>query len=68
MSDINDTCSCQYVVIWREKHSDHWGSFDDTIFITENGGVGINVGGSVHIMPLKEWHKLAGGPIKGIKV
>lgn len=55
-------------VLYREKYSDHWGSFDDTLFVTEQGAIGINVAGSVYVMPLKAWHKLAGGPIQGIKI
>lgn len=63
----DDSCSCRDTVIWREKHNDHWGSFDDTIFVTDMGLIGINVAGSVYVMPLKKWHELAGGPIKGLK-
>lgn len=65
MTDKDRPCACTDVVIWREPHSDHWGSFDDTIFVTELGGIGINVGGMVYVMPLKKWHELAGGPYKG---
>jgi hypothetical protein len=67
MDRPDSSCSCHDEVIWREKHSEHWGSFDDTIFVTDMGLIGINVGGSVYVMPLKKWHELAGGPIKGLK-
>jgi hypothetical protein len=45
-------------VIHREKHSDHWGAFDDTLFVTDRGGIGIDVAGMVYVRPLKEWHAL----------
>jgi len=45
-------------IIWKEPHSDHWGSFDDYIFVTETGGIGVNVAGMVYVKPLKEWHSL----------
>lgn len=31
----------------------------DSIFVTESGGIGINVGGHVIIKSLKGWHMLA---------
>ena len=38
----------------RELWRDDW---QGTIFITERGGVGINVGGHVIVKPLRDWHK-----------
>ena len=55
-----DACNSGDTVIWKEKHSNHWGSFDDTIFVTATGGIGMNVAGSVYVLPLKAWHRLAG--------
>ncbi len=43
-------------VLWKEKHSDHWGSFDDFLFVASHGGIGINVAGSVYVQSLKAWH------------
>lgn len=31
----------------------------DTIHVTKGGGIGINVGGHVIVLPLREWHALA---------
>jgi hypothetical protein len=33
----------------------------ESIHVTAQGGIGINVGGYVYVKPLREWHKLAGG-------
>jgi hypothetical protein len=32
---------------------------DDSMHVTESGAIGINCGGSVFVMPLRAWHKLA---------
>jgi hypothetical protein len=39
--------------LWRE--SDDWHA--NSIHVTEQGSIGIDVGGSVYVRPLKEWHK-----------
>jgi len=44
--------------LWREREGDFYAN---SIFVTTNGGIGINVGGYVYVKPLAEWHKLAGG-------
>ena len=51
------------VELWREPQQD--GKVDyysNSIHRTDRGGIGINVGGSVHVMTLEEWHKLAQPP------
>lgn len=42
--------------LWREREGDYYA---DSLFVTATGGIGINVGGSCLVMPLKEWFKLA---------
>lgn len=42
--------------IWREIESDYYSA---SIHVTEQGHIGINVGGCVAVMPINEWHKLA---------
>lgn len=42
--------------LWREVEGDYYAP---SIHVTEGGGVGINVGGTVYVKPLREWHKLA---------
>jgi hypothetical protein len=37
------------------------GAETESIHVTAQGGIGINVGGYVYVKPLREWHKLAGG-------
>ena len=49
-----DNVQCQNTdrEIWRETDG-------DSIHVTQSGGIGINCGGSVVTMPIREWHKLA---------
>jgi hypothetical protein len=42
--------------LWREVKDDYYAP---SIFVTEAGGIGIDVGGYVIVKPLREWHKLA---------
>jgi hypothetical protein len=42
--------------LWRETDGDFYAN---SIHVTDQGGIGINVGGFVIVMPLAEWHKLA---------
>lgn len=44
------------IELWREKEGDYYA---DSIHVTENGKIGMNVGGHVIVMPIKEWHKVA---------
>lgn len=42
--------------LWREKPDDY---YSNSIHVNAGGGVGINVGGTVHVRTLKHWHTLA---------
>lgn len=42
--------------LWREREGDFYAS---SIHVTQAGGVGINVGGTVIVKPLADWHALA---------
>jgi hypothetical protein len=42
--------------LWREREGDYYA---DSLFVTEGGGIGMNVGGLVIVLPLRMWHKLA---------
>lgn len=44
--------------IWREVAGDY---YSPSIHVTAGGGIGINVGGTVIVKTLAEWHSLAGG-------
>jgi hypothetical protein len=46
--------------IYRVQPGDY---YSDSIHVTEGGGIGINVGGTVHVLPLRKWHELAGGKL-----
>lgn len=45
--------------LWREREGDYYA---DSIHVTKGGGIGMNVGGTVYVMPIREWHRLAGAP------
>lgn len=48
--------------LWREQSEadgDPDNYYAPSIHVTASGGIGINVGGSVIVLPLREWHKLA---------
>lgn len=42
--------------IWQEVEGDYYAP---SIHVTAGGGVGINVGGTVCVLPIREWHRLA---------
>lgn len=42
--------------LWRERNGDYYAP---SLFVTEGGGIGMNVGGTVIVRPVREWHKLA---------
>lgn len=42
--------------IWRKKEGDF---YSPSIHVTANGGIGINVGGTVIVRSVEEWHRLA---------
>lgn len=42
--------------LWREREGDYYA---DSIFLTEGGGIGMNVGGHVIVKPIKDWVRLA---------
>jgi hypothetical protein len=42
--------------LWREKPGDY---YSDSIHVTEGGGIGLNCGGCVIVMPIRKWHALA---------
>lgn len=50
--------------LWRKVPGDF---YSPSIHVTENGGIGINVSGSVYVKPIEEWHRLAGGKLPGIR-
>jgi hypothetical protein len=48
--------------LWREcveRGDDPMSYYSNRIFVTEDGGIGIDVGGTVIVKPLREWHELA---------
>ena len=45
--------------LWRERFGDFYA---DSIHVTKDGSIGINVSGHVIVMPLQKWHALAAEP------
>lgn len=46
--------------LWRERPDDYYAN---SIHVTEQGGIGINVGGTVIVKRLADWHALAAIPL-----
>lgn len=42
--------------IWREREGDYYAP---SIHVTQEGGIGIDVGGTVFVMDVRDWHRLA---------
>ena len=42
--------------LWRASPDD---AYEARVFITTDGGLGLNVGGRVIVMPVERWHELA---------
>lgn len=42
--------------LWREREGDYYAP---SLFVTQGGGIGINVGGHVFVKPIHLWHWLA---------
>jgi hypothetical protein len=42
--------------LWRETEGDYYAP---SIHVTEHGGIGIDIGGTVVVRPIREWHALA---------
>jgi hypothetical protein len=50
------TCINTDVELWREVPDDYYAP---SIHVTAQGGIGMNVGGYVVVMPIRKWHALA---------
>lgn len=51
----NEPCQNEDRQLWQESDENGHRS----LHVTKGGGIGINVGGNVWVMPLAKWHKLA---------
>jgi hypothetical protein len=58
---MSDTTACLNTdrEIWRGPDEGCGDYYADSIHVTKQGGIGINVGGRVIVMPLRDWHALA---------
>jgi hypothetical protein len=66
---LDDARACENTdrEIWRGPDEGGGDYYADSLHITKGGGLGINCGGSVYVKPIREWHRLAGGPISGLR-
>lgn len=53
---MSDSCENTDKEIWRERPGDFYA---DSIHVTEQGGIGLNVGGRVMVLPVRKWFELA---------
>jgi len=53
---MRDTAKNTDQELWRVRKGDYYA---DSLHVTASGKIGINCGGCVIVMPIREWHKLA---------
>lgn len=56
-----EMCDPTEETLYREPHDDRIGTWEDRLFKCgpiPYQGIGIDVGGTVHVRPLKHWHSL----------
>lgn len=58
LTNEQKTCKNTDRELWREAPGDYYAN---SIHVTEKGGIGIDVGGTVIVKPLSEWHALGEG-------
>src|SRR5688572_5556553 len=59
MSD-NQPCVNTDRELWREVEGDYYAP---RVFVTTDGGIGIDVGGFVIVKPVRQWHALGAATI-----
>jgi hypothetical protein len=42
--------------LWREREGDYYAN---SVHVTKSGGIGMNVGGHVIVLPIELWHSAA---------
>lgn len=56
---VYDACKNTDKEIWRKSEDTIDGPYSPSIHVTEDGSIGINVGGDVIVLPVEDWHHLA---------
>lgn len=51
--------------LWREHEGDYYA---DSLFVTEGGRIGMNCGGYVIVMPIRNWFNIAKFEIEAMKL
>jgi hypothetical protein len=52
---LYEMCANTDTELWRETPGDY---YSDSIYVTKDAGIGINVGGYVIVAPVRRWHEL----------
>lgn len=60
MTDIPEACKNTDKVLWLDDPGDP--GYSPRLFVTERGGIGIAVGGTVYVRPIRHWHALVNHP------
>lgn len=55
MNELPNVCKNTDIHLWKKDPENH---FSPSVHATENGGIGINVGGHVIVMSVEKWHEL----------
>lgn len=57
---MNNTGQCENTdhEIWRGPDEGNGSYYADSIYVTKEGALGINCGGHVVVLPIREWHRL----------
>jgi hypothetical protein len=61
VAEIGETALNTGRELWRKGDGDGNGMsyYEPSVHVTEQGAIGINVGGQVYVMPVENWHALA---------
>lgn len=55
------TVGCEFTKWWGGSHENAGDFYSPSIHVTAQGGIGINVGGTVHVRTISAWHSLGAG-------
>lgn len=56
MDNINNISENTDALLWRDDPDDF---YSPSIYVTQDDGIAINVGGHVHVRSVKQWHAMA---------
>ncbi len=65
--DTSQACVNTDRELYREPDQGGGSYYSDSIHVTESGGIGMNCGGHVIVMPIRTWHALAKAHLKTLE-